>query len=88
MRIKDHESEGARPTIATVTITSSPPPLDAEFKANLLAPTFARGGLNLGRCFGSKSGYRLRHPRNFFIPNANIFSHKHGKIWCVSGGVK
>jgi hypothetical protein len=52
-----------------------------EFKATLLASAFARKSLNLGRCFGSKSGYRLRHPRNLFVPNANIFSRKQGKIW-------
>jgi hypothetical protein len=52
-----------------------------EFKANSLTSAFVREGLNLGRSFGSKSGYRLLHPRNFFIPNANIFSHNQGKIW-------
>jgi hypothetical protein len=72
---------GSLPKVATVTLTGPPPPLDMEFKANSLTSEFFREGLNLGRCFGSKSAYRLLHPRNIFIPNANIFSRNQGKIW-------
>ncbi len=35
----------------------------------------------MGRCFGSKSGYRSIHPKNIFIPNSNVFCRKRGKIW-------
>jgi len=67
--------------IETLILTGPPPPLDAEFKRKDFAPVFARNGLGLGRCFGGKSGYRSSHPRSIFIPNANVFSRKHGKIW-------
>ena len=65
----------------TLILTGPPPPLDAEFKRKDFAPAFARNGLVLGRCVGSKSGYRTLHQRCIFIPNANVFSRKHGKIW-------
>jgi hypothetical protein len=58
-----------------------PPPLDAEFKALDLTSVFSKEGLPLGRCFGSKSGYRRIHPRSIFVPNANVFCRKRGKLW-------
>lgn len=34
-----------------------------------------------GRCYGSKSGYRDRHPDHLVIFNANVCTREHGKIW-------
>ena len=48
--------------IETLILTGPPPHLDAEFKRKDFAPVFARNGLGLGRCFGSKSGYRNSRP--------------------------
>jgi hypothetical protein len=74
-------NEGPFQGIETLILAGPPPPLDAEFKRKDFAPVFARNGLGSGRCFGSKSGYRNSHPQSVFIPNANVFSRKHGKIW-------
>lgn len=41
---------------------------------------FERQRLFLGRCFGSKTGYREMHPESQFIANANVFSLE-GKLW-------
>jgi hypothetical protein len=64
-----------------LTANGTPPPLGMEFKPNDLASVFAQVGLSIGRCFGSKSGYRRTHPRSIFVANANVFSLKHGKLW-------
>lgn len=42
---------------------------------------FHRHGLGFGRCFGSKSAYRDSHEGSFFVPNANVFSLREGKLW-------
>lgn len=34
-----------------------------------------------GRCYGSKSGYRDRHPHHLVIFNANVCTRRDGKIW-------
>lgn len=34
-----------------------------------------------GRCYGSWSGYRDRHPDHLAIKNANVCTLQHGKIW-------
>jgi hypothetical protein len=54
---------------------------DFEFKPARLADVFSAEALPIGRCFGSKSGYRACHPGSEFIPNANIFCRTRGKIW-------
>lgn len=56
-------------------------PRDFEFKPDTLAEAFSAAGLPVGRCFGSKSGYRMANPGNEFVPNANVFCRKAGKIW-------
>ena len=58
-----------------------PPPLDMEFKAKRATEIFHRHALATGRCFGSKSGYKRAYPKNEFIPNANVFCKRHGKVW-------
>lgn len=68
-------------TIETFELNGPPPPPDAEFNRQDFTPAFARAGLGLGRCFGSKSRYRDSHPRCIFIPNANVFSRKKGRMW-------
>jgi hypothetical protein len=80
--VKLNESPGpaARPW-TVLEIKGPPPPLDAEFKGGQAAEVFCAGGLALGRCFGSKSGYREKHRRNYFIPNANVCAIQDGKLW-------
>jgi hypothetical protein len=56
-------------------------PVDAEFKPHSFDEVFAACGLSFGQSFGSKSGYRASHPRCVFVPNANVFSIQHGKLW-------
>jgi hypothetical protein len=56
-------------------------PRDFEFKPGAPASAFSAEGLPVGRCFGSKSGYRMANPGNEFVPNANVFCRKGGKIW-------
>jgi hypothetical protein len=56
-------------------------PRDYEFKPDRLADVFSAEALPVGRCFGSKSGYRSSHPGHKFIPNANVFCRTRGKIW-------
>jgi hypothetical protein len=56
-------------------------PRDFEFQPYALADAFSAQGLPVGLCLGSKSGYRLTHPGNQFIPNANVFCRDGGKIW-------
>jgi len=56
-------------------------PVDLEFKQTQITEIFKSNGLPMGRCFGSKSGYRLLHPKCDFIPNANIFNRRDGKVW-------
>ena len=34
-----------------------------------------------GRCFGSKSGYTIRYPKNLAIFNANLCTKEDGKFW-------
>jgi hypothetical protein len=56
-------------------------PVDAEFKPHVFAAVFSACGLSFGQCFGSKSGYRRSHPACVYVPNANVFSIQHGKLW-------
>jgi hypothetical protein len=56
-------------------------PVDAEFKPHDFDAVFSSCGLRFGQCFGSKSGYRASHPKCVFVPNANVFSIQHGKLW-------
>ena len=81
MHVGIDESEDVVPKIEAITLIGPPLPLDMEFNPKPITSAFARHGLNLGRCFGSKSGYRQFHPDNIFIPNANVFCRRHGKIW-------
>ena len=55
--------------------------VDAEFKPHSFDEVFAACGLSFGQCYGSKSGYRASHPKCVFVPNANVFSIQHGKLW-------
>jgi hypothetical protein len=66
---------------AVICLNGPPPPLDAEFKPRDATEVFNQCGLSFGRCFGSKSGYRNAHPGCLFVPNANVFSLKQGKLW-------
>ena len=62
-------------------LNGPPLPLDLKFTPNELRMNFGAACLSLGRCFGSKSGYLQAHPRAEFLPNANVFCRRHGKIW-------
>jgi hypothetical protein len=55
--------------------------VDLEFKRKRLTHAFEVQGLPMGRCFGSKSGYANAHPKHDFVPNANVFSKRGGKLW-------
>ena len=67
--------------IEVLTLSGPPLPVDLEF--NPVPPTeaFKAHGLTMGRCFGSKSAYARNNPRREFIPNANVFTKQHGKVW-------
>ena len=65
----------------SIEVKGPPPPIDAEFKGSAAADVFRACGLAMGRCFGSKSGYCRTHPKNFFIPNANVCAVRGGKLW-------
>jgi hypothetical protein len=65
----------------SIEVKGPPPPIDAEFKGGEAADVFNACGLAMGRCFGSKSGYRRTHPKNLFIPNANVCAVRGGKLW-------
>ncbi len=67
--------------IHVITLEGPPPPLDKEFKPNELSAVFSDAGLSLGRCFGSKSGYCRMNPGHIFVPNANVFCRRYGKVW-------
>jgi hypothetical protein len=56
-------------------------PVDAEFTPHDFDAVFSSCGLRFGQCYGSKSGYRASHPKCVFVPNANVFSIQHGKLW-------
>jgi len=72
----DHQSP-----ITVLSISGPPLPVDLEFKRKEATQTFESHGLPMGRCFGSKSGYRAMHPKCDFIPNANVFTRLGGKVW-------
>jgi hypothetical protein len=72
----DHQSP-----ITVIAISGPPLPVDLEFKRKRATQAFESQGLPMGRCFGSKSGYRNTHPKCDFIPNANVFSRRGGKVW-------
>lgn len=67
--------------ISVISLSGSPPPVDLEFKRKKATHAFESHGLPMGRCFGSKSGYRNMHPKCDFIPNANVFTRRGGKVW-------
>ena len=67
--------------IDLIVLTGPPLPLNLVFEPGKLGAVFAQFGLPVGRCFGSKSGYRRAHPRAVFMANANVFCLRHGKIW-------
>ena len=69
------------PELQTIVLTGPPPPLDLEFKVKEPTAAFLKEDLGAGRCFGSKSGYRSSHPRCIFLPNANVFCERFGKVW-------
>ena len=75
------QPQGEKPVVQVITLGGPPPPLDREFKPNELSAVFSDVGLSFGRCFGSKSGYRTANPKSIFIPNANVFCQRHGKVW-------
>jgi len=63
-------------------LQGEPPSLDAEFAGtDQVLSLFAGHGLNLGRCFGSKSAFRVANPQCDFVPNANVCSARAGKLW-------
>ena len=70
-----------KPAVHALTLEGPPPPLDMEFKEKDVSVAFSDAGLALGRCFGSKSGYRRANPKSIFIPNANVFCQRYGKVW-------
>lgn len=70
-----------RPGWSTIAITKPLVSLDHEFDPKLQTDVFAAVGLPRGLCLGSKSGYRARHRRHYFIPNANVFCCRDGKVW-------
>jgi hypothetical protein len=71
----------SKPSWSVIELTEPLYPRDFEFKPDKFARVFSANGLPIGLCVGSKSGYRLAHPVNKFIPNANVFCRRHGKIW-------
>jgi hypothetical protein len=71
----------SKPTWSIIHLKEAIYPRDFEFKPYALADAFSAQGLPVGLCLGSKSGYRLTHPGNQFVPNANVFCRKEGKIW-------
>lgn len=72
----DHQSP-----VTILSVPAQPLPVDLEFTRQKATQAFERCGLPMGRCFGSKSGYRSTHPKCDFIPNANVFSRRGGKVW-------
>jgi hypothetical protein len=80
MKCKPTSSE--LPASGFIDLRTLPIPVDREFKANRrIEQAFSACGLEFGRCFGSKSGYRAAHPQNLFVPNANVFAGRRGKVW-------
>lgn len=67
--------------IIVLSLSGPPLPVDFEFKRKKATQTFESLGLPMGRCFGSKSGYASAHSKHDFIPNANVFSRRGGKLW-------
>ena len=78
---KSERSRDPLDGIKTIILDGPPLPRDMEFKP--ITPTTALNkiGLQIGRCFGSKSGYRAANQRAIFMPNANVFTVRRGKIW-------
>ena len=58
----------------------STPPNSPASNCETPLQVLERHRLYLGRCFGSKSGYKEMNPGSQFIPNANVFSAE-GKLW-------
>jgi hypothetical protein len=80
--------DGAPAPFSLIELTGPGPAIDAEFKARDATPVFSQYGLPMGRCFGSKSGYRSAKPKSTKVQserivafNANVFSLRAGKIW-------
>jgi hypothetical protein len=71
----------SKPQWSMMHLTEPLYPRDYELKPDRLADVFSAEALPIGRCFGSKSGYRASHLGNEFIPNANVFCRTRGKIW-------
>jgi len=71
----------SKPQWSTIHLKEPLYPNNFEFKPDTLAEAFGAEGLPVGRCFGSKSGYRFANPNNEFIPNANVFCRTKGKVW-------
>lgn len=67
--------------ITVISLSGPLPPVDLEFKRKKATHAFESQGLPMGRCFGSKSGYRNTHPKCDFVPNANVFTRRGGKVW-------
>jgi hypothetical protein len=70
-----------KPPWSVVKLTEALYPRDFEFRPDAFADAFSAEGLPVGRCFGSKSGYRMANPGNEFVANANVFCRTKGKIW-------
>jgi len=75
------DSNDPQSLITVLSLSGSPRPVDFEFKRKKATQAFEIHGLPMGRCFGSKSGYRNTHPKCDFIPNANVFTRRGGKVW-------
>jgi hypothetical protein len=73
------ESKG-EPTMSAQSHTSSAQGLVGS-DDSLTHSLFEKHKLSVGRIFGSKTGYHRSHPKNIYIPNANICTKEHGKIW-------
>jgi hypothetical protein len=81
IKLKNHPQDNPyRESI--VEMVGPAPPIDMEFSAiDRVAAAFSRCGLSIGRCFGSKFAYRAANPGHCFIPNANVFCRRQGKVW-------
>jgi hypothetical protein len=75
------EPNDHRSSVQILTLSGTPLPVDLEFKPVPPTEAFKAHGLSMGRCFGSKSAYARANPKREFVPNANVFTKRHGKVW-------
>jgi len=75
------DTNDSQSPINVISLSGPPLPVDLEFKRKKATHAFESHGLSMGRCFGSKSLYQNMHPKCDFIPNANVFTRRRGKVW-------